>query len=203
MAKMAKMAIQGMDITHLTKSALLERAGWTATLVSRLLGEPDQRKKVFGRTVPLALYAVARIELAEAGAEFAQAQASIAKRKIAAGKAVATKTAKLMAAIEAMQVSVARLSPAEVRRQAIESYNLRSRGDSFASNADDPAFLERITVNFIRHELTEYDASLWEVAGKTGIARAVSEIRRRVYSAIAKAYPSLSAECERQIEARQ
>ena len=192
-----------MDRTHLTKSALLGRPGWTATLVIRLLGEPDQRKKVFGRTVPLALYAVARIEQAEIGSEFAQAQASIAKRKIAAAKAAATKTAKLMAAIEAMRVSVARLSPAEVRRQAIESYNLRSRGDSFASNADDPAFLERITVNFIRHELTEYDASLWEVAGKTGIARAVAEILRRVYSAIAQVYPSLSAECERQIAARQ
>lgn len=195
--------MQGMDLTHLTKSALLERAGWTATLVGRLLGEPDQRKKVFGRSVPLALYAVARIEQAEIGAEFAQAQAFIANRKIAAAKALATKTAKLMAAIEAMRVSVARLSPAEVRRQAIESYNLHSRGDSFASNADDPAFLERITVNFIRHELSEYDVSLWEVAGKTGIARAVAEIRRRVYSAIAQAYPSLSAECERQIAARQ
>ena len=191
-----------MDRTHLTKSALLERAGWTATLVSRLLGEPDQRKKVFGRTVPLALYAVARIEQAEAGSEFAQAQALIAKRKTAAAKAVATKTAKLMAAIEAMPVTVERLSPAEVRRQAIDSYNMRSHGDSFASNADDPAFLERITVNFIRHELTEYDVALWEAAGKVGTARAVAKIRRRVYSAIAQAYPPLSEECGRQIEAR-
>lgn len=191
------------DTIHLTKSALLERAGWTATLVSRLLGEPDQRKKVFGRTEPLALYAVARIEQAEAGSEFAQAQAPIAKRKAAAAKAVATKTAKLMAAIEAMPVTVKRLSPVEVRRRAIASYNMRSRGDSFASNADDPAFLERITVNFIRHELTEYDAALWEATGKTGIARAVAEIRRRVYSAIEQAYPAFSGECERQIKARQ
>jgi hypothetical protein len=45
--------------------------------------------------------------------------------------------------------------------------------------------------------------SLWDVAGKTGVARAVAEIRRRVSLAIAQAYPSLSAECERQIEARQ
>lgn len=192
-----------MDRTHLTKSALLIRAGWTATLASRLLGEPDQRKKVFGRTVPLALYEVARIEHAEAGADFALAQASVAKRKVAAAKAVATKTANLMAAIEAMPITVERLGLADVKRQAIDSYNMRSRGDSFASIADDPAFLERITVNFIRHELSEYDVALWEAAGKTGIARAVAEIRRRVYSAIAQAYPALSAECERQIEARQ
>lgn len=192
-----------MDRTHLTKSALLIRAGWTATLVSRLLGEPDQRKKVFGRTVPLALYEVARIEQAEVGADFALAQASVAKRKVAAAKAVATKTANLMAAIEAMPITVERLGLADVKRQAIDSYNMRSRSDSFASIADDPAFLERITVNFIRHELSEYDVALWEAAGKTGIARAVAEIRRRVYSAIAQAYPALSAECERQIEVRQ
>lgn len=195
--------MQGIDDSFLTRTALLERAGWTAALVSRLLGEPDQRKKVFGRTVPLALYSVARIEQAEAGSEFAQAQASIAKRKVAAAKAVATKTAKLMAVIEAMPITVDRLSPAKVRMQAIDSYNMRSRGDSFASNANDPAFLERITVNFIRHELTEYDVALWETAGKTGNAHAVAKIRCRVYSAIAQAYPALSAECERQIEARQ
>lgn len=192
-----------MDRTHLTKSALLIRAGWTATLASRLLGEPDQRKKVFGRTVPLALYEVSRIEQAEAGADFALAQASVAKRKVAAAKAVATKTANLMAAIEAMPITVERLGLADVKRQAIDSYNMRSHGDSFASIADDPAFLERITVNFIRHELAEYDVALWEAAGKTGIARAVAEIRRRVYSAIAQAYPALSSECERQMEARQ
>lgn len=195
--------MQDMGGTHITQSALLKRAGWTATLVSRLMGEPDQRKKVFGRTVPLALFAVDRIEHAEASSEFAQAQAAIAKRKVAAAKAVATKTANLMAAIEAMPITVERLSPAKVRRQSIDSYNMRSRGDSFASNADDPAFLERITVNFIRHELTEYDVALWEAAGKTGIARAVAEIRRRVYLSIAQAYPALSEECERQIEARQ
>jgi hypothetical protein len=195
--------MKGMDRTHLTRSALLERPGWAPTLVIRLLGEPDQRKKVVGRTVPLALYAIARIEQAESSSEFAQAQAAVAARKVVVAKAVATKTAKLMAAIAAMPITVERLSPAEVEPQAIDSYNLRSRGASFASNADDPAFLERITVNFIRHELTEYDVALWEVVGKTGITLAVAEIRRRVYSAIAQAYPALSEECERQIGARQ
>jgi hypothetical protein len=38
---------------------------------------------------------------------------------------------------------------------------------------------------------------------KTGSARAMAEIRRRVYSTIRQTYPALSDECERQIEARQ
>lgn len=190
-----------MDTTLITKKALTARPGWTATLVSRLLGDPDQRKKVFGRTLPLALYAVSRIEQAEASQEFAQAQADIAKRKASAAKAAATKKAKLMAAIRDMPITVRRV--ANVRSRAINSYNFRSEGYSFASSSDDPVFLERITVNYIRHELTEYDEALVEVAGKAGVSQAVAEIRQRVYSAIAKAYPELSQECAKQLAARQ
>ena len=131
-----------MDHSLATKTALLQRPGWTATLVSRLLGDPDQRKKVFGYTTPLALYSIARIEQAEAGAEFAQAQAGVAKRKEAAAKAVETKIAKLMVAIEAMPISVERLSLDRVKKQAIDSYNMRNRGESFASKDDDPAYQE-------------------------------------------------------------
>jgi hypothetical protein len=42
----------------------------------------------------------------------------------------------------------------------------------------DPAFLERITVNFIRHELTEYDESLQEVAGRMGVDEAMALMRK-------------------------
>lgn len=96
--------------THITKTELLSRAGWTTTLADRLLGEPDQRKKVWGRTIPAALYAIARVERVEAGVEFASAQAAIAKRRMAAAKAVASKTAKLMAAIHSMPITVQRLN---------------------------------------------------------------------------------------------
>jgi len=195
--------VLGLDRPLITKTALIGRSGWTATLVSRLLGGPDRRKKVYGHTSPSALYSITRIEQAEASVEFAQAQAGITRRKASAAKSVETKTAKLLAAIEAMPIVVERHNFAWVKQQAIDSYNMRGRGESFATKADDPEFLERITVNFIRHELTQYDVALWEVAGKTGVVRAVAEIRRRVYLSIAQAYPALRAECERQIEVRQ
>jgi len=192
------------DESYITKTALLNRVGWTAGLVARLLGEPDKRKKTFGIKHPLALYAMSRVEQAEASADFIAVQKDIARRKAAAAKATETKVAKLMAQIGAMTVTVQRHKLAHVRRMAIESYNERNvyaciaKGDNL-----DPLFLDRITVNFIRHEMTEYDTALWAVAGKTGIARAVAEIRRRVYSAIAQTYPELKEECERQMKARQ
>jgi hypothetical protein len=191
-----------MDERYITKTTLLNRPGWTAGLVARLLAEPDKRKKVSGVRHPLALYALSRVEQAETTADFGVAPKDVAKRKAAAAKAVETKIAKLMAQIEAMPVTVQRYKLAQVRRMAIESYNERNFYTCATKN-DDPLFLDRITVNFIRHELTEYDTALWEVAGKTGVVLAVAEIRRRVYSVIAQAYPELKDECERQIKARQ
>ena len=192
-----------MDHSWLTKTAVTTRPGWSATLVARLLGEPDQRKRISGYKWPLALYALARVEQAEASAAFHEAQAALATRRAAAQQAVATKTTRLMAAVEAMRITVARRDLAQVRQSAIAHYYDRSGGDVFASPQDSPAFLERITVNYLRHVLTRYDQALLSIAGKTGNRTALAVIRRRIYTAIADAYPALSAECARQLAERQ
>ncbi len=80
-----------------------------------------------------------------------------------------TKRAALMQQVLEMQVSVETRPEHWVRRAAIEAYNeWHWDGDGTAEDA--PAeFLERITVNFIRHK---YDRALEEVAGRVGIASA-------------------------------
>src|SRR6516164_871628 len=95
-----------MDTSFLTKSAVAERPGWSVTLITRLPGEPDLRKQVCGRNHPLARYALARVEEAEASASFCEWQASLSKRKAAARKSVATREAKLPEAIRALPISV-------------------------------------------------------------------------------------------------
>lgn len=190
----------GAKGAYLTMSAVANRTGWTATLVSRLLGDPDKRINKYGRD--LGLYAVARVEQAEGEPEFAQAQAAIAKRRLSAAKAVETKKVKLLDAIRTTPITVEKFTQHKLLRRAIDRYNARSHGRSFASLSDDPLFLERITVNFIRHDLTQYDQTLWDAAGKTGIDSAVAALRKRVYEAIAQAYPLLSDECVRQLETR-
>jgi len=65
-----------------------------------------------------------------------------------------------------------------------------------------PEFLDRITVNHLRHELSSYEAELAALFGKTGRAEATAVIRKRVYRAIADAYPELAAECGRQLTRR-
>jgi hypothetical protein len=101
-----------------------------------------------------------------------------------------------------MHVSVETRPEHWVRRAAIEAYN-EWHGDGDGTAEDAPAeFLERITVNFIRHNLTAYDRALEEVAGRVGIASAVQAIRARIYSAIGESYPALADECSRQLMRR-
>ncbi|TKD35310.1 hypothetical protein [Azotobacter chroococcum] len=187
----------------ITQTTLLERPGWTKTLLKRLLGEPDHRKKVYGRTNPICLYLLERVVAAEQSTSFLDAQAAIEKRRMASTKAVKTKTEHLLAAIEAMPLSVDVLSNKQLLSCAISAYNARNPySDSSADPKADQAFLDRICVNFIRHELTHYDHALEAMAGKTGINKAIVLLRRRIYSAIAQAYPALADECANQLQAR-
>jgi hypothetical protein len=194
----------------LTKKSVLERPGWTLTLIDRLLGEPDARRKVRGQAHPLCLYDEARVEATEASDAFTKAQEAIARRKASAQKGVATKTAKLLDQVRAMEVTVHAVPGVQAR--AIEDYNARQErraewygyaNDTMPANVhSDRDFLERITVNYIRHSLTEYDEHIESVASKTGINAAIEAIRARVYGAIAEAYPWLASECRRQQEQR-
>ena len=170
----------------LTQTSVLNR--WSKGVLAQLLGEPDLRKKVRGRTSLCVLYLESRVVAAENSEVFKSLQVSLASRKSSAAKAILTKTNKLLAAVEAMRVDVVLMPLRDVQRLAIDSYNEQHEAsENYASHKSDAAFLTRIAVNFIRHELTEYDHALADVAGKTGITKAVDGIRQKVYSAIAAA----------------
>ena len=187
----------------ITQSGVLLRTGWSKTLIVKLLGEPDFRRKVSGRSIPLCLYRIDRVAGAELTSAFSAAQDSIAKRKAAATKAVQTKTNKLVAEIDEMPVSVKLIGLQYLRQLAIDDYNERNPyGYEPASAQSDAAFLNRICVNYIRHQLTAYDHTLWEISGRTGKSIAVTSIRRKIYEAIAKAYPVFHDECSRQMQHR-
>lgn len=190
----------------LMQREILERSGWSRALITRLLGDPDRREvRRAPQRYEVALYAEDRVVAAEASAEFASAQQALVARKASAVKAVETKVANLMAEVERMVVNVKVLPDDELTRCAVGSYNARQsnrRDGSYARPNSDEDFLARIKVNFIRHELTVYDAALETVAGKTGIEAAKDRIREKIFAAIANAYPGLAAECDWQCNER-
>lgn len=54
----------------------------------------------------------------------------------------------------------------------------------------------RLMVNYIRHELSNYDRIIGKYGKET--PSAVIKIRKKVYDAISSSYPMLAIECERQ-----
>lgn len=186
-------------VEMITQSGILLRNGWSKSVVVNLLGEPDLRKKIYGRSAPACLYCLDRVIAAESTPAFIDGKDILAKRKAAGVKAVKTKIDKLMSDIAKMSVVVQPVNPRRLQQMAIDAYNDWNVLRDPASANSDEMFLQRICVNFIRHNLTEYDQALWAIAGKTGKDLAVTAIRQKVFSAIATVYPKFKDECFRQM----
>lgn len=88
-------------------------------------------------------------------------------------------------------------------KKAIKSYNYNSDGLSFASPKDDPELLDRITVNYIRHELSQYDHGLASLWGRVGKGEAYLLLNKKIYTAISAQYPELKSECAKQMQRKQ
>lgn len=128
------------------------------------------------------------------------------ERKAAANKACDTKQKKLLAAIEAINIEVPVMDLDKLIDRAINSYNDFKSGKCidflYADRTSDKAFLDRITVNYLRHELTSYDNHLADIYGKVGVRSAYAELNEKIYEAIADAYPDLEDECYRQSQTK-
>lgn len=194
---------------HVSVAGLRAR-GWTPTMVTRLLGEPDKTatNPRYRSAAPTRLYLITRVADVETTDAF-KAAVEKALKRAAVGRAVADKKrAEHVAEAEALPIRVEHRTADELMRDAIRAYN--DRGPKYdrdyewqpATRGSDPAFLERIQVNFARHNLTIYDEALEVSFARVGVHEAVRVIRRRVYETIAAAWPHLAGECTRQFNAR-
>jgi hypothetical protein len=68
-----------------------------------------------------------------------------------------------------------------------------------ATTNSDARFLERILVNYIRHQLTIYESELEEIYGKVGNDDGYKLLNNKIYDKISEVYPSLKNECNRQL----
>jgi hypothetical protein len=179
----------------------LKARGWTDAAIRALLQAPDKLadNPYYKSAAPTRLYLLERVQAVEASDAFTAAQAKARPRKAAATRAVHTKRSRLLEMVQTLQITVPRYEQKKLTNKACEHYNRRRRGD------DDPAtpssalaFLERITVNYLRHELTSYEDDLERVFGQVGVRQAYAVINAKVYDAIAAAYPHLAEECARQ-----
>ncbi|GGT97211.1 hypothetical protein [Streptomyces lateritius] len=185
--------------TYTTLGALRER-GWTDAMVRDLLGEPDVQGRDPRRwsLAPVRLYLLARVEAVERTPEFARCAAASGSRSAAAEAGAERRRRAVLAAIRAEPIEVPRLPAAELERRAVRHRHLLgARGPGgVAAGA-----LVRWQVSYLRHALSRYETLLDGLYGSTGRAEAERLLRRRLYEAIAAAYPSLARECLRRMGA--
>jgi hypothetical protein len=166
-------------------------------MIRDLLGEPDKLvTNLHHRSGPrVRLYTLARIEKAEASPTFVKAREKMQRRSLSALLAAEEQRERLRECLHEMPVEVRRIPIKEVREMAIQHYNAwqsgkRNPGETAREDSDE-RFLVRITVNYVRHELTSYDAEMDEVAGRIGADEGRDLVRQKILEAIAEAYPEL------------
>ena len=182
----------------------LKLRGWTDTLIRVLLGEPDQLKtNPHYRTGPkMRLYKLDRIIIAESTDAFLNRRV----RANGAKKAVGTKRLNLLEHVNSISIEINTISTEELTRLACEAYNDLWEGHhgfsrkewKMANVTDDHLFIRRITVNYLRHEVSPYEGTLKSLFGMVGVREGSKLIKERVLDRIAEAYPHLNSECNRQ-----
>lgn len=187
-----------------TQSDLLKR-GWTAKLIRLFAPEPDAIRKnpFFAKASPMKLYAPDRIHEIEGSDLFIEAFEKARRRKVGAAKGAATKRTALLDLVSRIEIHID--DDRNIRINAIESYNdfhiMRNHAEyEPALTTSDPRFLQRIMVNYARHNLTRYDDHINELYRKVGKKEAYRLLKKKTLIGIGKRYPSLREECRRQIQ---
>ncbi len=196
---------------YYTKCGLKLR-GWSDRLIALLLKEPDLTcdNPHYKCAPPMRLYRRSRVHEAEKRKPFLAAMVGREQRQERARKAVETKREKLQDWIDRLDVQVPVLDWDKLTQGAIAHYNdwQEDRFDrtgnydiKMAGEHSDKGFLDRIRVNYLRHELTDYEQTLDRMAGKVGASDGYVEVKVMMLNAIADTYPQLAAECRKQASA--
>ncbi|MFJ3901717.1 hypothetical protein [Streptomyces sp. NPDC090025] len=191
------------DRTTYVSLAGLRRRGWSDAMVDTLLGQADVQGRDPRRMSPgpVRLYLLARVEAVERTPEFtgSAGAAGVAGRGSAmVGRAAENRRRAVLAAVRAEPIEVPRLAGPELERRAVRHRHLLgARGPgAVAAGA-----MVRWQVGYLCHALARYETLLDGLYGDIGRAEAERLLRRRVYEAIAAAYPHLARECGRRLEA--
>lgn len=175
---------------YMTYSELEKK--WTATLISTHLGKPDKLapNPYNSKWASMRLYLVERVRQVEDTQEFREDAAKAQKRRLGSLRGVATKKARSaqQAGQELVVTGLDQITEAQLITQACAHYNslwlmeIKEGAKAKATRASSRMFLARIIVNYVRHELSNYDDILDKLEGMTGKYEAQAIMRELVLS---------------------
>lgn len=198
-----------MKTMRINKTSLKAR-GWTDSLINKYLPQPDERvlNPRYKSAPAMLLYSLDRVQLIEESDNFKRDLQKAERRKLSASKAVETKRNVLLNDIQLMSIELPVYDKQTLYKYAVNHYNSR-RKEAYsyydyepASMDADELFLNRITVNYLRHELTGYEVYLASMYGCVGKKNGIDLVRKKVYEKISDTYPFLKTECEDQLKKR-
>ena len=188
----------------------VKNMGFSEKLIRDLLPEPElARNPKYKCAAPMKLYLIADVQKAMKNELFIAYQVKRQKRKEAAKQAVETKRKKI---ISEMQSFSDKITVKRIDIDTLLGLTLRAKQDHYdwmfelynndycndAYSADEST-RERWMVNYIRHNLTEYEDGLDNLYGRTGKDDAYHMLYQAVMEKIALVYPELADECKNQI----
>lgn len=191
----------------LSVTAIKRKYHLTAKVMSvleRSLSDPVIKTNPYYRSgPPMKLYQGEEVERLLETVEVQRAISEAKQRQARSAKAVATKREATRAIVDKAiaQFTVRHCKMKTVRREALDSkqayYMATEQYENNAYEAD-KATQERFCVNYIRHELSNYDFLLERLENQVGASQEYLRFQQAVCNRIAETYPSLREECERQ-----
>lgn len=188
-------------IEYWSKSTLLDR-GWTEKTINELLPPPklvdNPHYKCAGY---MKLWEQKVVKQKERTKKFKESAEKKAKRRESSLKAVATKTEKTLSLLPTLSLEVERVDLKDLKKWTLNAkwnWYMYTGQDWRADSVDfaDEETVLRWEINFIRHNLSNYDNELDKLYGKVGKTVVYSQYRNQLMSKIFEVYPELKAKID-------
>jgi len=198
---------KGRKKEYWSKKQLKER-GWSESKIKEWLGESDKLVKnpMFASAAPMQLYLANRVKRQEKNKRFKEwIKKSEAKREKLSKKLKEVnekKRQKLIDYINSLEIEIPKMPLKKLREKAVEHYNWlwrveRNQWDKLATINDDEKFLNRICVNYLRHEHKHYESEIAKMFGKVGKDEGYYLLKKKINEKIFKIYPELLKDLEK------
>ena len=197
---------------RITQATVLSM-GFTKRMISDLLPEPELVENPhYSKAAPMKLWSEKIVLEIMQSDEYKTAKEKADNRKKSSAKAVETKKRNTM--IKQQEISscihVRVIDDKTLRDKTLQAkedwYDAHSRcyddyrDYNFPNVYDaDEYTINRWIVNYIRHNLVDYDKNLLEFKGRVGTNDAYVQYKHDVLEKIAEAYPKYADECEDQM----
>lgn len=189
-------------IEYWTKSSLLDR-GWTEKTINELLPPPKLVDNPYYKCAgKMKLWEQKIVKQRERTKKFKESAEKKAKRRESSLKAVATKKEKTMSLLPTLSLEVERIELEDLRKYTLNAkwnWYMFTEQDWKADSVDfaDDETVLRWELNYIRHNLSNYDNELEKLYGKVGKDTVYSKYRNQLMNKIFEVYPELKEEVEK------